>query len=168
MRRAKLNVRFFVTTLLVLLTLSTHSPASAVTAAPPYKITAVKAMLFYNERGTFSRDILAEPPFALWNTIIGEGDAEAASTSTLVLVEVTGKSNPDEPPPARKVEFTATAGAKVLVKRTYEISLGEAGKFYAPFWIYDTGCGHIKVAARIVGQAQASAVSKTLPFECGE
>jgi hypothetical protein len=164
----KLNPRLFVTTLLVLLALCARSSSATAPAAPPYKITAVKAMLFYNERGTFSRDILASPPFALWNTVIGEGDAGAASTSTLVLVEVTGRSNPNEAPPARKVEFTATAAGKVLVRRTSDISLGDGGKFYAPFWLYDTGCQTIKVTARVLGQTQASTMSKTLPFECGE
>lgn len=168
MSRPKFNARFFVTLFVVLLAVRASPSASVAPAAPPYKITAVKAMLFYNERGTFSRDILADPPFALWNTTIGEGDAESPSRSTLVLVEVTGKPNENEPPPARKVEFTATAGGKVLVKRTYDISLGERGKFYAPFWIYEAGCEHIKVTARVLGQTQAPAVSKTLPFECGE
>ena len=175
MRRANLKAGFFITrrvwffvTLFVVSLANSSSPAASAAAAPPYKITAVRAMLFYNERGTFSRDILANPPFTLWNTIIGEGDAEAASYSTLVTVEVTGKLNPNEPPPARKVEFTATAGGQVLVKRTYDIALGEGGKFHAPFWLYETGCRPIKVTARLVGQTQPSTMTKTLPFECGE
>jgi len=70
---------------------------NAQTRTPPYKITAIKAMLFYDGKGTFSRDVLAKPDFTFWNTIIGEGDADGPSNSTLVLVEVTGKPDSDEP-----------------------------------------------------------------------
>jgi hypothetical protein len=62
--------------------------AAHATITPPYRITAVKAMLFYDGNATFSRDVLAKPDFTFWNTIIGEGDAEAPSNSTLILVEV--------------------------------------------------------------------------------
>ncbi len=51
----------------------------------PYKITAITAKLFYDGKGTFSRDVLAKPDFLLGNTIIGGGEAEGPSNSTLVL-----------------------------------------------------------------------------------
>lgn len=140
------------------------------TPAPsPYKITAIKAKLFYDGTGTFSRDVLSKPDFTFWNTIIGEGDAEGPSNSTLVLVEVSGKPSPNEPPPSRKVEFTAIESGKVLMKRTIDIGLfGDNGRFYAAFWLYDTGCEPIKISARIVGQIQPSSLTKTIPFACGE
>src|SRR5919202_6847730 len=74
---------------------------------PPYKITGIKAMLFFEQKGTFSDDILSRPNIALWNTVIGEGDAGIPSNSTLVLVEVSGEHNPNELP-NRKVELIAT------------------------------------------------------------
>ncbi|HVF57697.1 MAG TPA: hypothetical protein VM934_16200 [Pyrinomonadaceae bacterium] len=162
----------FATLLLVgLLTLSVNLKTSAARrefVTPPYKITAIKAMLFYEAKGTFSRDVLAKPDFTFWNTIIGEGDAESPSNSTLVLVEVTGKPSPDELP-LRKVELTATESRKVLLKRATDIgSFGDAGKFYAGFWLYDTGCQPIKISARITGQTQPSSMTKTIPFACGE
>ena len=139
------------------------------TSSPPYKITAIKALLFYDGTATFYRDVLAKPDFTLWNTIIGEGDAEGPSNSTLILVEVTGKPSPNEPARSRRVAFTAIAAGEVLLKRTTHIGLfGDGDKFYAAFWLYDTGCGPIKVSARIIGQAQPSSVSRTIPFACGE
>ena len=141
------------------------SPASP---PPPYKITTIKAMLFYDGKGTFSRDVLAKPDFTFWNTVIGEGDAEGASNSTLVLVEVSGNPSRDEASPPRKIEFTATSAGKVVLKRTSDIGLFTNGKFYAGFWLYDTGCQEIKISARILGQAQPSSMSKTIPFKCGE
>lgn len=138
-------------------------------ATPPYRITAIKAMLFYEQKGTFSDDILADKNIALWNTIIGEGSAGSPSNSTLVMVEVTGKKDAEAPTTARKVELMATDSKKVVLKRAYDISLlEESGKFYAPFWLYDTGCNHIKLTARIIGQTQPSTMTRTIPFECGE
>src|SRR3954467_14694995 len=94
----------------------THAPIT-----PPYKITAIKAMLFYDGSATFSRDVLAKPNFTFWNTIIGEGDAEGPSNSTLVLVEVAGSPSPNEASPRRKVELTVTIPRKPLFKRTVDI-----------------------------------------------
>lgn len=154
-----------------LLLLFASSTFSQVRPAPPYKVAAIKALLFYEGKGTFSRDVLAKPAFTFWNTIIGEGDAEGPSNSTLVLVEVTGNSSPNEPSPARKVDFTAVASGKVLVKRTASIHLDlsrDSGKFYAAFWLYDTGCNPVKVTASITGQSQKSSMTRTIPFACGE
>lgn len=137
-------------------------------STPAYRITAIKAMLFYDGKGTFSRDVLAKPDFTFWNTIIGEGDAEGPSNSTLVLVEVSGNPSRDQASPSRKVEFTATASRRVLLKRTADIGLFSDGKFYASFWLYDTGCQPIKILARILGQTQASSKNTTIPFACGE
>jgi hypothetical protein len=51
--------------------------ASAIGQTPPFKITAIKAMLYFEQTGTFSKDVLADPNFAFWNTIIGEGTRAA-------------------------------------------------------------------------------------------
>lgn len=156
----------------VLLIVSLTSSASSIQSqarTPPYRITAIKAMLFYEQTGTFSRDILAKPEMGLWNTIIGEGEAGSPSGSTLVMVEVTGKKGGDGPTTPRKVELTATDSKKVVLKRAVDIGLlEESGKFYAAFWLYDTGCNRIKLSARIIGQTQPSAMTRTIPFECGE
>ena len=134
-----------------------------------YQITAIKAMLFYDGKGTFSRDLFSEPAFSLWNTIIGEGDAESPSNSTLVVVEIIGNPSRDEALPSRQVEFTATSGRKVLLKRASRIGLfSDDGKYHAAFWLYDTGCGAVKISARILGQSQASSMTRTIPFACGE
>jgi len=146
--------------------------AAASAQTPAFKISGIKAMLFYEQTGTFSKDILADPNISLWNTIIGEGSSGGASSATLVLVEVTGKGGAYET--TRKVEMTAAfAGtgrrAHPPVKRTSEIGIiSEKGKFYVPLWLYDTGCSHVTISARIVGQKQASSMQKTIKFECGE
>ena len=59
------------------------SAAVAQETAPPV-IAAIRAQLYYEETGAFSDDILDRGELALWNTVIGEGDARHASNSTLV------------------------------------------------------------------------------------
>jgi hypothetical protein len=166
------RARLVVFGLITLLFFSTVNMAVARTrktsVQPPFKITAIKAMLFFDEKGTFSDDLLTHPDMALWNTIIGEGAAGSPSNSTLVLVEVSGKYNPNEAAPNRKVDFTATGGGKVLLRKMADIRIGENGKYYAAFWLYDTGCDKIKLSARLTGQSQPSSMTKTIPFQCGE
>ena len=172
MTRLTPRARFAALSLIILLALASNSEAVTVhrtaAAPPPFKITAIKAKLFFEGTGTFSEDILTQPDLALWNTIIGEGSAGSPSSSTLVLVEVSGQYNPNEAAPNRKVEFTATAAKKIALKRLDDIHIGKDGKYYAAFWLYDTGCDSVKLSARIVGQSQPSAMTKTIPFKCGE
>ena len=134
----------------------------------PLKINAIHAQLFYDLKGTFSPDVLAAKNFAFWNTIIGEGDASSPSTSTLVTVEIGGADKNGNLP---KVELTATNDkGKVLLKKTLDIDLVGRTKFYAPFWLYNTGCEKIKLSARLFVKnvAAGAPVVKTIPFACGE
>src|SRR5947209_5706216 len=157
MKRLTIHARLAAFSLVVLLALASNLEAVGKSAVPPpFKITAIKAMLFYDGKGTFSDDLFTQTNLALWNTIIGEGSAGSPSNSTLVLVEVSGKYDPNSVTPNRKVEFTATSSGKILLRKLIVISMGKDGKYYAPFWLYDTGCGHIKLSARIIGQTQAS------------
>jgi hypothetical protein len=171
MKRLSFGTRYVVALLITLFALASSPTAMTMrkaVAPPPFKITAIKAMLFYDGKGTFSDDILTQPDLALWNTVIGEGSAGSPSNSTLVLVEVSGQYDPDKATLNRKVAFTATAAKKVMLQRMADIYIGKDGKFYAAFWLYDTGCEPIKLSARIVGQSQPSAMTKTIPFKCGE
>jgi len=89
------------------------------------------------------------------------------------LVEVTGQAGTYEA--IRKVEFTATykpngrTARQQTVKRISEVNImSEKGKFYAPFWLYDTGCSFVRLTARLLGQGPVSIINKTIKFECGE
>lgn len=132
------------------------------------KIVAIRAQLFHDATGTFSQDILSQKDLALWNTIIGEGSAGAASTSTFVTVEISGRNLAVG---ATKVEITATGNKiRLIQKRLIAVDIyDERTKFVAPFWLYDTGCEPIKITARLIGAgAPRTAVTKTIPFACGE
>ena len=151
---------------LVFLFLANADVFSQTKTAP--KITAIRAQLFFEQTGTFSEDLLSMKELALWNTIIGEGSAGAASTSTFVTVEISGR-NVDVG--TTKVEIIATGDKNRLIqKKLIDVQLyDERTKFYAPFWLYDTGCEEIKISARLVGKtAPKTIVKKTIPFACGE
>lgn len=138
--------------------------ASAQTA----KITAIRAQLFYDNTGKFSEDVLAAKGFALWNTIIGAGDAAAPSNSTFVTVEITGKNLPVG---STKIEITATGNKnKLLQKKLVDVEIyDEHTKFFAPLWLYNTGCEKIKISAHLLGKGiPATVFTKTIPFACGE
>ncbi len=157
-----------VSTAVLALAAATVAAAHATrTAEPPYRITAVRAQLFYSDRGTFSGDVLAPPGKTLWNTVIGEGESGGPSGSTLVVVEVTGAPGSYEPD--RSVELVATAEGRTLLRGTAQTAvLNTRGRMYAGFWLPDTGCKRIRLAARLRGQTPASETRKEIPFDCGE
>jgi hypothetical protein len=134
-------------------------------APPPYRLS-LRAMLFYNDKGTFSHDILARP-VTLWNTIIGEGGAGGASNATLVVAVVRGEGGSYVP--TRRVELTVTAGGREIFKRAEETSiLNTDGRTYVAFWLYGTGCRRLRLSARILGQTPSTPVTAIIPFDCGE
>jgi hypothetical protein len=153
----------FLTAFLFLLS---NTGAFAQTSKAAARITAIRAQLFYDTTGKFSADILSSKDFALWNTIIGEGSAEAPSTSTLVTIEISGGDNKG----TSKLELTATGDkGKVLLKKMVGLDLLDRTKFYVPFWFYNTGCEKIKLSARLfVKNVAGVPIVKTIPFACGE
>jgi hypothetical protein len=136
-------------------------------AVAPYRLSGMKTMLFYEHTGTFSGDLLTQPGIALWNTIIGEGDAKEPSHSVLVVVQVSGEAGSSED--ARRVELTASEGSKVILRQAQELGvLSARGRTHVGFWLYDVGCERVRLRARLVGQAQESPRTAEIPFECGE
>lgn len=133
----------------------------------PYKIVSMKAFLYYEHDGTLSENIIDNPDFRLWNVMIGEGSAKGPSTSTLVVVEVQG--TPGAYAPDRKVELTATSGGKTILKKATEMGVArEKGRFFMPFFLYDTGCFPVQLKARITGQTPEQSIVKTIKFAGGD
>ncbi len=138
-----------------------------------HKISEVRAHLVYEENGELSRDIF-KGNFALWNTIIGEGDAAGHSSSTLiyVLVETDGKETKTNP----VLQFSAVSedGKRVKFQKTlpYYFPTTGASKVFVPFLLHDTGCQKIKLTAKLVEKNAPTkiyqTVKKEIPFACGE
>jgi hypothetical protein len=138
----------------------------------------MKAMLFYENDGTFSPDVseIEHQPFVvpslLWNNSMKGGPGEGTSSSVLVTVEVTGEYSYHRRPP--QIEFTAkyvpiyrNSGA-IIVRKRAAITINANGKYIAGFWLYQTGCHPVKLSARIVGLSEGSTVRRVIRFGCGE
>ncbi len=77
-------------------------------------------------------------------------------------------------PRNRKVQLTARYriadrsgyGKPAFISKTIKINIGSDGKFFAAFWLYETGCHPVELTARIVGQR--GSLRKTVKFGCGE
>lgn len=137
------------------------------------KISEVRAHLIYEKNGELSRDIF-KGEFILWNAIIGEGDAEWHTSSTLVyvVVETDGKEIKTDP----VMQFSATSedGKRVKYQKTsaYNFPTTGASKVFVPFLLHDTGCQKIKLTAKLVEKNAPTkiyqTVAKEIPFACGE
>lgn len=140
------------------------------------KIVSMKAQLFYRDKGTFSPEDAAEddhgPPYyppKFWNLPL---HYEGGTTSVLVLVEVSGEGRGD-----LRLEFIAryvplTRNSKEMVVRRIvpvdvSITGGAKDPQFVGFWLYETGCDPVKLAARILGQ-RTPAVKRVIKFGCGE
>lgn len=135
-----------------------------------YQIVSIKAFLYFDQRGTVSENIIDNPAYgagALWDTIIGGGSAGSPSNATMVVVEVAGKRGAYEN--KRKLDFVASERNKIVFHKELKLGvLSESGRYYAAFWLYDTGCAPITLSAKISGQSKDSRLEKKIDFECGE
>lgn len=97
--------------------------------------------------------------------------ANAPFGPVLVIVEVTGELDAGT---GKSIALTATEGRQTIFRGTfapgpYQGTSADGKKFYAPFWISsNTLCDPIKITARVVGQRQASTMTRTVKFLCGE
>ena len=97
--------------------------------------------------------------------------ANAPFGPVLVIVEVTGEL---EAGSGKSIVLTAMEGRRTVFRGTfgpgaYQGVSEDGKKFYAPFWIdSNVLCDPLKITARVVGQRQASTMTKTVKFLCGE
>ena len=162
--------------LALFLVLLAATPLISQTRVADYTITSMKAMLFYDNKGTFSVDVSEaelEPfvvPSILWNTPMEGSSREGASSSVLVTVEVSGEYAAAL---TRKIDFTARykpiEGKKeIIVRKSAPIWIRENGKYVAGFWLNEAGCNPVKLTARITGQKRSSLMRRFIRFGCGE
>lgn len=134
-----------------------------------FSIESIRAYFYYHETSTFGQEDLASGRLVLRNSIIGEGDAEHPSSTTLVMVSLSKCSSC---PRADALEFTAvdSDGKKITESAVPLSSYFSQGKqLTIPFLLYGTGCGSIELKAAIVGPDGARSESTAvLPFVCGE
>ena len=120
--------------------------------------------LWYEGTGHLSDNIATPRGFALWNVMIGGGDAKEHANDALFTVELRSKGEQNVVQP---VLMTATtARGKLLARRTMRhVLTSEAGNVVLPLWVPDVGC-----AGRVLFVARYGAMKKSvaLNFACGE
>lgn len=152
--------------LAILTALSGSEPAQTV---PDFKVSRIGAHLYYESTGKMSRDVLGKPDFILWNTVIGEGAAEAPSNTTLVVVEISCPKEQINVPAKRKLVVKVTQGKKTIESKTLDFPFVEAtGKIHMPVFVYGYNGQPMRVTATITGQRQVSTLTKTIEFQGGE
>lgn len=154
------------------ITILTLSFSAFTQAKTNQKISEVRAFLLYEENGNLSRNIL-DGTFTFWNTVIGEGDSEGHSSSTLVHVIVSTDGKPKNYP---VLQFSAVSedGKQVKYNKTIEYIFPTEGssKVFVPFLLHDTGCQKITMTIKLVEKNKPATVyqtvKKVIPFVCGE
>jgi len=153
---------------LVCLTFSLRPPPQG----GAYRITDVRAHLYYPELGTFdTTNITSQSNPTLWNTIIGEGRAQAPSQATLVLVQMSGTWLSRSKPP-RLHTIVSLEGRRPFLDRTVDLSqfFSERRFIWVPFVVFGTGCGKVRIISSLLDENGAQVQSRvdTIPFACGE
>ena len=145
-------------------------PPTTTSAAQPGRpvISDIQVKLFYANSGRFSANLAEKKDLVLWNVVIGEGvGVEGPSENTLLLVTVSGE--PKGYLEDLRLQVNAKAGDKTLMEHVCSVgAFNTAGKWYAPFLIYDTGCMPVVVTAKLLSKSASPPVAFTIPFECGE
>ena len=110
----------------------------------------VSAYLIYKDSTTSTFDILNDKTIALWNTIIGAGDAGQPSKRT--KIKLTGMLD--------SLKVTIYNGKRKVENQKLPNFSGDY-----EFIINDTGCDEVKV---IITKLDKIVYKGTIPFKCGE
>lgn len=128
------------------------------------QLTNPAIRLWYEGTGSLSRDIAPPTRFILWNTIIGEGDAEENADDALFTIDV--RSDGEQNIPGALVLMATDSKGKVLGRRTFtNLLTDKSGNVTKPLWVRDIGCaGKVTFTAQFRGKSR----SVVLDFACGE
>jgi hypothetical protein len=138
------------------------------------RLVDMQARLFCQNRGSFSEDVIAEPPTALWNTPIGEGGAAGChGTETLAVAVLAGAAGQF----VEGVAFDFQARYHVdlrtrrdtIIRRDFRFGIvGPDGRLFVPLWLPQTGCAPVTLVATIGVGPTRSTRREVIEFACGE
>ena len=139
-----------------------------VAQAPPangtsHSLGRIEMRLWYTRTGRLSGNVAPPAKVTLWNTVIGEGDAQEAAHDAIATVEILSSRTDNFAPPLR---IEAQAKGKIVASRTVNnIVANTSGRSTEALWIPDIGCaGPVTVTARLGAHSKAI----TVRFDCGE
>ncbi|MEZ4400820.1 MAG: hypothetical protein R3B06_12420 [Kofleriaceae bacterium] len=143
-------------------------PPAPAPAPATYQVAGIHAFLYFHGTGTFGSKDITDGTVALWNTIIGEGDAGEPASAVLVKVDLTGPSFANA---TGKLVVEAKVGRMRLARQTFAVSdfFDEARpQITVPLILTGVGCTDVVVTATLSGKGIKSKRQATLPFSCGE
>lgn len=133
-------------------------------------IDEIRAQLFLERSGKLSENLVGSKK-ALFNTVIGEGDAGEPADAVLVTLTFSGAKNTKSSDKIARdlasitVKQQAKTGEKILLKRAYGGFLfGEAGRIHKAFLLDNATCAPLEIEVK-VGRSRKEA---KLDFACGE
>jgi len=120
--------------------------------------------LWYEESGRLSGNIATPKGFALWNVVIGGGDAEENANDALFTVDLKSRGEQNVTLPLTLTAIDSKG--KILARRVFSHLLtGANGNVTVPLWVNNIGCaGTVTFTARYSGERKAV----SLGFNCGE
>lgn len=158
------------TGLIILLCALTTAETAADTEK--FAVAAIHAHLYHESTGEInSTDLLDGKDHALWNTIIGEGEARKPSNAIWVLVDLVGPSFSNA---HGALLLKVSDGEKTLLEKTLSLCdwFNEGNNLVLPFLVYGTGCKKLEITATLQGlpnaQVKTPTLKKLVLFECGE
>ena len=144
---------------------------AAASAYPQTQTIQVKSMetrLFLQDEGVLSQPVSGLPDSpVLWNVIIGSEKGSRPSSSSMVIVKLTGPAGSYNTKVS--VLLSVTAKGRTVRHRAYQKRLGvfnDQGVQYVAFWLAETGCEELELVSR-TSQPGPSVVTN-VPFACGE
>ena len=108
--------------------------AGSASAEKPLAIKSIEARLFYNYSGTLSKPITGKT--VLWNAIIGEGNIDEPSNSTLVDVTVEGAPGSFDPDLRLELVVSDSSSGKIVLRQ----SVRSACSMHPGNITLDSGC----------------------------
>lgn len=135
------------------------------------RITSLRAFLYYQEKGEFSREDVFSGRVALRNVIIGAGHDKGPSDAMLVLVGVKHSVFGYKSRPSTLIKLIVKTGKKTVTAQEVPLRSfwSERPTIEIPFIVYRTGCEPLEIIAMLVEQKKVlSSLSHTAEFNCGE
>ena len=117
---------------------------------PPPPVLKVAAYLLYKDNTASKFDVLNDKSKALWNTIIGEGDAEKPSEKIKLVITGTVDS----------IHLMVKNGKKLVLDKKNLVLAGNM-----EFVIRDTGCEDVAVT---IFRNTKTLLKDTIAMRCGE
>jgi len=152
------------------LTIAVVSAVSSFPAHAQVAIDEIRAQLFLERSGKLSENLVGAKK-ALFNTVIGEGDAGEPADAILITLAFTGAKNSKSSDKIARdlasitVKQQAKTGEKILLRRVYGGFLfGETGRIHKAFLLDNATCAPLEIEVK-VGRSRKEA---KLDFACGE